>query len=181
MQISLTSKEIKFIIAISIQVLILCSIIIFKGITLRSGTEVILRIEPIDPRDPLRGDHLHFSYEISRLSSAFFAYSPVKEGDIVYVPLERSGKVWTAVHGVQKTKPGEEKVFIKGQITNIQSDRFYGVDYYYLTYGIEDYFIQEGMGSDINFLRKEVVAKVKIDKNGNAVLEKIYIDGKPWP
>jgi hypothetical protein len=54
------TKQTKFIIAIVIQLVIIFTIIIFKIAVLRSGTEVLLRIKPVDPRDPLRGDHLTF-------------------------------------------------------------------------------------------------------------------------
>ncbi|PJC47845.1 MAG: hypothetical protein CO034_01100, partial [Parcubacteria group bacterium CG_4_9_14_0_2_um_filter_35_11] len=61
------TKQTKFIIAIAIQLVIIFSIIIFKMAVLTGGAEVLLRIEPVDPRDPLRGDYLTFQYKISNL------------------------------------------------------------------------------------------------------------------
>ena len=170
------TKQTKFIIAVAVQLIIIFSIIIFKIAVLTGGTEILLRIEPVDPRDPLRGDHLTFSYKISNLRSYLFNYSPIREGDTVYVPLKRRGKYWTAVFGVQKTKPiDEEKVFLRGKISRVYGKRIH------IIYGIEDYFIPEGTGQNFTFWRQEVAARVSVDQNGNAVLKQIYVNGKPWP
>ena len=170
------TKQTKFIIAIAIQLVIIFSIIIFKMAVLTGGAEVLLRIEPVDPRDPLRGDYLTFQYKISNLDSYLFSYSPVKDGDTVYVPLEQQGKYWVAVRGIQKTKPTDEgKIFIRGKISSSYGTRVHVV------YGIEDYFIPEGAGQDFTFWRREVAARVSVDENGDAVLKQIYVDDKPWP
>jgi len=47
--------------------LIFSGFILFKEYTLRTGTEMILRIEPVDPRDLFRGDYVTLNYEISTL------------------------------------------------------------------------------------------------------------------
>lgn len=170
------TKQTKFIIAIAIQLVIIFSIIIFKMAVLTAETDVLLRIEPVDPRDPLRGDHLTFSYTISNLESYLFNYSPIRNGDTVYVPLEQQGKYWIAVFGVQKTKPiGEEKIFLRGKIFRSFGNRIR------IIYGIEDYFIPEGTGQDFTFWGQEVAARVSVDENGNAVLKQIYVNDKPWP
>lgn len=170
------TKQTKFIIAITIQLVIIFSIIISKMIVLTGGTEVLLRIQPVDPRDPLRGDHLTFSYKISELDSNLFNYSPIKEDDTIYVPLKKQGKYWTAVFGVQPTKPiGEGKIFLKGKISSSFANRIQ------IIYGIEDYFIPEGTGQDFTFWRQEAAARVSVDENGNAVLKQIYVNDKSWP
>lgn len=144
------TKQTKFIIAIAIQLFIIFSIIIFKMAVLTGGTDVLLRIEPVYPRDPLRGDYLTFSHKISNLGSYLFNYSPIREGDTVYIPLEKQGKYWVAIFGVQKTKPAEEgKIFLKGKISRIY-DSIYGNEVHVI-YGIEDYFIPEGIGQDFTF------------------------------
>jgi len=169
------TKQTKFIIAIVIQLIILFSIIIFKMAVLTGGTEVLLRIEPVDPRDPLRGDHLTFSYEISNLDSYLFNYSPIRDGDTVYVPLKQKGKYWVAAFGVQKIKPIDEgKLFLRGKVSSSYGNRIRVI------YGIEDYFIPEGTGQDFSFWRQEAAARVSVDENGNAVLKQIYVNDKPW-
>jgi uncharacterized membrane-anchored protein len=76
---------------------------------------------------------------------------------------------------VEKTKPSDENIFIKGKVVDVYNDEIH------IIYGIEDYFIPEGTGRDFTFLREEIAAKVEIDENGNAVLKQIYVNDKPWP
>lgn len=189
------TKQTKFILAIALQVAIILTIIIFKLSVLIDGTEVLLRIMPVDPRDLLRGDYVTFQYDISNLDYFYNNGQEIKNGDTVYVVLRQNGKYWIA-QNVQKTKPTGDKLFIKGKVERVdfenQFDPFYissTLMYQnfsnfriHVIYGIEQYFIPEGKGRDFNFRNnKEIAALVAIDDNGNAVLKKIYIDDKPWP
>ena len=38
-----------------------------RAAILRNGQEVVLSVEPVDPRDLLRGDYVRFGYEIAQL------------------------------------------------------------------------------------------------------------------
>lgn len=182
------TKQTKFILAIALQVVIIFAIIIFKLSVLISGTEVLLRIAPVDPRDLLRGDYATFQYNISNLDSYYSSEQQIRNGDTVYVVLRQTGKYWT-VQNVQKTKPTGGKLFIKGKIESggaeSQADPLsyqrFGGSRLHVVYGIEQYFIPEGKGQNFNFRNKEVAAMVAIDDNGNAALKKIYVDDKPWP
>lgn len=174
------SKELKFFIAIILQLIIIFGIIIFKISILSGGSEVLLRIAPIDPRDPLRGDYLTFEYTISTASTYNFAYSEIKEGDKVYVSLVKSGTYWIIGDKIEKIKPVDSKnIFIKGTVSRVFSGRWNNQQVN-IVYGVEQYFIPEGTGRDFDW-RKEASARVKIDKAGNAVLKQIYLDDKPWP
>ncbi|MAF20865.1 MAG: hypothetical protein CMI55_04300 [Parcubacteria group bacterium] len=190
------TKQSKFIIAIGIQVLIILIMIIFKLAVLTGGTEVILRIEPVDPRDPLRGDYVTFQYDISNISSYQLRDASVQNGQTVYVVLRSGyGGSWR-VSEVLKNKPSNNSVFIKGAIKSgadqpkpesflikgvrqIPEDNF--EDDLNIVYGIEEYFIPEGAGRDFNFWNKDVLAKVILDENGNAIIKQIFVDGNPWP
>ncbi|OHA13554.1 MAG: hypothetical protein A2909_01150 [Candidatus Tagabacteria bacterium RIFCSPLOWO2_01_FULL_39_11] len=209
------TKQTKFIIAIAVQLVIIFAIIIFKISVLTGAVEVLLRIEPVDPRDPLRGDYVTFQYGISNIYSYFFREDEtIKNGDTVYVILRERGKYWEA-ESLQKNKPtGENQIFIKGKVASIgftgQSNVFPASEQVLpfnsttspkqeisvvkertmlppmneninIIYGIEEYFIPEGMGRDFNFFNKEAAGLVALDENGNAALKKIYIDDKPWP
>ncbi len=99
------SKGLKFTLAIVAQVLIILVIVIIKMSVLTSGTEVLLRLAPVDPRDPLRGDYMTVNYDISSIYSSYFNDKDIKNGDTVYVPLVKGGKFWYVTYGVTKTKP----------------------------------------------------------------------------
>jgi len=183
------TKQTKFILAIALQVVIIFVIIIFKVSVLSGGTDVLLRIEPVDPRDPLRGDYATFQYsDISNLGPYISGGKQIRNGDTVYVVLRQSGKYWTA-QNIQKTKPSGNEIYIKGKVASggveSQSDIFSGQRFggtrIHVVYGIEEYFIPEGKGRGFSFWNKEAAARVVVDENGNAVLKQIYVDEKPWP
>lgn len=180
-------KLTKFIIAIVLQVVILVAIILYKVSILSGGTEVLLRIEPIDPRSPLRGDYITFQYGISNLDSYHFNYSTVNNGDTVYVSLRQTGEYYEVLNA-SLTKPTiENALFIKGKVGSGGSDSGFGnivpnpSQIIHVVYGIEEYFIPEGTGQNVSFFEKNAAARVVIDDEGDAVLKQILVDGKPWP
>ena len=182
------TKQTKFILAISLQAITIFAIIIFKMSVLTGGTDVLLKIAPVDPRDVLRGDYATFQYDISNLDWYIYGGQQIRNGDTVYVVLRQSGKYWYA-QNVQKTKPLDGGIFIKGTVASggleIQSDTFetqgFGNSNIHVVYGVEDYFIPEGKGRGFSFWNKEAAARVVVDENGNAVLKQLYVNDKPWP
>lgn len=183
------TKLTKFILAIVLQVIIIFAIIFFKVSVLTGGTEVLLKIAPVDPTSPLRGDYATFQYDISSLDSYFMGGSQARNGDTVYVVLYQSGKYWT-VQSASLNKPtGNNQVFIKGKVASggveSQSDILPynppGSSRIHVVYGVEEYFIPEGKGRNFSFWNKEAAASVAVDETGNAALKRIYVDGKPWP
>lgn len=183
------TKLTKFILAISLQIVIILAIVIFKLSILTGGTEVLLRIEPVDPTSPLRGDYATFQYSISNLDSYTSGGTQARNGDTIYVVLYKSGKYWV-VQNTRLNKPTNNNlIFIKGKVVSggvdsqssvISSQRFRS-SRMHIIYGVEEYFIPEGKGRNFSFLNKEAAASVSVDENGNAALKRIYVDGKPWP
>lgn len=190
------TKQVKFIIAVGIQVLIILIMIIFKLAVLTGGTEVVLRIEPVDPRDPLRGDYVTFQYDVSNIGSHLLLGASVQNGQTVYVVLkDQVGREYWIISEVSKSKPSDNSVFIKGVVRRGGGDRVISSPSSMdrapikinrsvtlnIVYGIEEYFIPEGAGRDFNFFNKQALAKVMLDENGNAVLKQLFVDGQPWP
>ena len=181
------SPKTKFTLAIAIQVLILLTVIVYKLSILSGGTEVFLRIQPIDPRDPLRGDYATFRYDISNIASYEFRNESVNNGETIYVTLTKNGKYWS-VENASKKKPNTG-IFLKGKLVSGGKDnspsslsgKMPQNNDLRAEYGIESYFIPEGKGRNFSFANKDAGALVKVDDNGNAVLEKIFVDDKSWP
>jgi len=183
-------KKKKFILAIALQVAVIFAIILFKSSVIFGGANVLLQIEPVDPRDFLRGDYMTFRYNIShidwphqnRLEST--SGERIRNGDTLYVILRQGGK-YGNVEEIRKTKPSGGELFIKGKVERgglamdslYESDLYGGLD---LAYGIEQYFIPEGKGQNFSFWDWPY-ALVAIDSNGNAVLKQVFVDDKPWP
>jgi len=132
------TKSNRFFIAIAFQVLIICAIAIFKLSVASGGTEVLVRIQPVDPRDPLRGDYVTFQYDIS---SVYGSYNTMyTRGQTVYVPLRKSGKYWVADY-VRSEAPTDDSLYLKATV-KADSSRDQKVS---VTYGAEEYFIPEGL------------------------------------
>lgn len=183
------AKQTKFILAIALQIVIIFTIIIFKLAILSGGTDVLLRIQPVDPHDVLRGDYITFKYSsISDINSYMYDGKQIKDGDSVYVILRKDGEYWTAVN-IQETRPSDSNVYIKGKVVSggiqnnpgIYQGQQFGNSNLHVVYGIEQYFIPEGKGRGFSFWNKKAAAMVVIDKNGNSVIKQIYVNEKPWP
>ena len=168
------NKQTKFFLAMVLQTAVIFVIIIFKLSILTGGTEIMLRIAPVDPRDLLRGDYVTFRYDISSIGSHYAKRQEIKNGDVVYIVLGKSGKYW-GLQRVEKDKPTGNDLFIKGIVRQSTSLQFNVV------YGIEEYFIPEGKGQNFRFQNKEAAARVFVDENGNSLIKQIFIDDKPWP
>jgi len=184
------TRQNKFFIALAFQLLVIFAIMLFKVSVLKGGDDILLTIRPVDPRDILRGDFVTFQYDINEINSSDFNYSPLRNGDTVYVPLRREEKFWRASCCVIKVKPVKGRtVYLKGRIAsggdqaggNTDSFRKPSARMIRVVYGIEDYFIPEGSGSAPGQRFDNAYARVTVDESGRAVLKKIYIDGEPWP
>ncbi len=189
-------RKIQFFGVIGIQIFILLSIVLYNFVVLLSGASVVFTVEPVDPRDPLRGDYMVLSFKnISRIDSYYFSrwteddedtyfgpdiFEP-NIGDTVYVHLQDYSTRYEAI-GVYPTKP-EGRLFIKGVVTQKIGDPVgsYDVAKYEIEYGIENYFIPENRGEEINFSQNTVEAMVAIDSNGKALLKYLIVDGERWP
>lgn len=172
--------------------LIFSGFILYKEYTLRTGTEIILRIEPVDPRDLFRGDYVTLNYEISTLDlekvqaeDPYFEYN-----DRVYLALELENG-YGVVKKIYKNPP-EDEFYIKGTVKEIIYDWEEDEDSLIaeeplikelrVEYGIESYFVPEGKGLEIESQqwtgREEVEVKVVVDKYGNAVIKSLLIGGE---
>lgn len=180
----------KLFLVIAVQLLVLWSIIFYKLVILHNGTLVVLAIKPVDPRDVFRGDYVTFKYDIADIDSYLLNESTkYKKGDTVYVVLNDTNTTYQMVERVVKEKPKTEELFLKGEVTavnnptaNNNQDTFDndrgGIE---VRFGIEQFYIPEGTGSQADFAGHNMTAAVMVDSNGKAVLKQIYMDGKIWP
>ena len=52
--------------------------IVARAAVLRDGREVVLKVEPIDPRDLLRGDYVWLRYEVSSVPASLVTNMPLQ-------------------------------------------------------------------------------------------------------
>lgn len=124
-----------------------------RAMILRSGQEVLLKVEPVDPRDLLRGDYVRLGYEISNLPASLISNAAASdvstEAGGVYVRLRRQDDgYWRAVsaslYKPSDVDPEPGEVDLRGTIGagwNLAATTPISVDF-----GIERYYLPEGEG-----------------------------------
>ncbi|WP_115732219.1 GDYXXLXY domain-containing protein [Aminobacter aminovorans] len=134
------------------QIGFLGSMIVGRAAILRDGKEVLLKVEPVDPRDLLRGDYVRLGYDISRIEVEKIANLPQGEltsveGPVVVRLKKDPDGYWRATSAwlgsAETPAPGDE-VDILGHISNgwsLTPGSTVSVDY-----GIERFYVPEGEG-----------------------------------
>lgn len=163
-----------FILVVTLQIVFLVAMIGMKWSTLAYGTKILLKTQPVDPRDLFRGDYVILNYEISSLDLKLISTAGKKEfksGDTVYVSLEKKDKYWTA-RTVTANKP--DQLAIKGTVQ-------YYDDYgkiLTVNYGIDSYYVPEHQGLELERDMLNLDVEVSVDKKGNSALAKLFYEGK---
>ncbi|TEB09652.1 GDYXXLXY domain-containing protein [Pelotomaculum propionicicum] len=155
-------------IIVALQVLFLFSMIGFRHYTLSAGTPVLLKAAPVDPWDLFRGEYVMLEYDISWVRGEDLGLESYRRQD-VYVVLEKGEKYWNTA-GLYLDKPDliYGQIFIKGETDYFDDFK----SKYHVSYGIESYYVEEGTGRELQ-QAKGFDAQIKIDRFGNAVIEKI--------
>lgn len=155
---------------VALQVLFLFGMIGVRYYTLSAGTPVLLRSSPVDPWDVFRGEYVQLEYDITWIRGEGLDLDSSRRQDVCVV-LEKGDKYWQAA-GIYLDKPvlAGEQIFVKGSADYY--NEFKGE--YHVSYGIESYFVEEGTGAGLQ-QAKVLDAQVRIDRFGNAVIEKIII------
>jgi uncharacterized membrane-anchored protein len=183
------------------QLLLLSVLAVSQQTVVYKGVEMHLPLEPMDPRDPFRGDYVRLNYEISQVEyerDTTYQEKP-KLGQKVYVEMNnysRSPKAWR-VSEVDLEEPdssnSSEWVHIQGEVTDVrqlqacdlendENEDCYAEKYRLsVDYGIEEYFIEERSGWDLpSFENAHGVVFVDPESH-KAVLKEVRVDGKKWP
>lgn len=168
-----------------VQIGFLVSMIAGRAAILRNGTDVVLEVRPVDPRDLLRGDYVILGYNISSISTELFEQRPDgTEWDDrrpVYVRL-RVGEdgVWQAVAarygGPPEAVANEGDVDIRGVASAFWPD---GTTFVDVDYGIERFYVPEGEGRAIetDMRVRAFRMKVAVASSGTAQIKSFH-DGE---
>ena len=165
-----------------LQIGFLVSMIASRAAVLRHGQEVVLAIEPVDPRDLLRGDYVTLTYNISRVPAALFAEMPPQGAEggrrTVHVRLkpDENGvfQPVAASHGAKpQAAPGEGEVDIVGTTRSRQGA---ATAFIHVRYGIERFYVPEGEGraieADLN--QRAFRMKVAVAQDGTAQIKSFH-------
>lgn len=169
-----------------VQIAFLSWTILGRAQILREGREIVLSVEPVDPRDLLRGDYVILSYNISRVPVSLFANTPaLPENDsverTVFIRLkEGEGGIWqpvaASVDAPAAAALSDAEVDIRG---TAYFARWEKSDAVRVTYGIERFYVPEGEGRQIerDLRTSSFRMKVAISSNGTAQIKSLH-DGE---
>jgi uncharacterized membrane-anchored protein len=165
------------------QTSVLAGMIIGRVRLLKTGREIVLPIIPIDPRDLFRGEYVRLGYDIGTAPSRLLEGPSPARNEPFYVVLEKNAAgAWLPARIVRdmprETSP--DRVVLQARTLHgatIDPVRDKSVQ---LRYGIEGYFVQEGLGRQLEDLSRQqrLAALVAVDARGNAAIKGLITDGK---
>ena len=159
-------------------------ILVDRARLLKNGREIRLAVIPVDPRDLLRGDYVVLSYAISRLqTNQLEGDDDFDHGAPVYVTIAPEGDGWRAV-AVAHSTPEGDGTFLKGIVTSVTAlgencGEATGCAVYGVDYNLEQFFVPEGEGRELETLRNDqkVSVDVAVARSGQAALKRLLVDG----
>lgn len=129
----------------------------------RSQPTVMLRTQPVDPRDLLRGDYIILNYDISTLPAEFGKTD--RDGAEVFVVLKRDGE-FAVMDRVMDWPPEAGELFNRRRVRGQR-----------IEYDLEKFFVPEGRGNP----PQPITVEVAIRGDGRAQIKRIFSQGNPWP
>ena len=175
-------------IIIVLQTLALLGMVGMKQYTLSTGVPVVLKTQPIDPRSLFRGDYVRLNYAISQLVlDKLEGDKEFQRGDSVYVVLKQGDEYWEPV-SLHRAYPAASagQVVIKGRVEFLNNFRWLApsqppesVKSINVKYGIENYFVPEGEGRNLEHPKpgETVSIRVVVDKYGNPAIKAVLVNG----
>jgi uncharacterized membrane-anchored protein len=166
-----------------VQTIALAYMIVDRQAMLNASRVVTLKVAPVDPMDPLRGEFVILSYAISRLKTdEVDGDDAFKTGDTIYVTLQQKGEEWAAVTIGHSPVAAPGGVVIKGTVGYVNE---FTADAKTTTelniaYGIESFFVPQGMGREIENERQrgDLTADIAIDAKGRAAIKAMRRKGQ---
>ncbi len=187
------STNTKLLLIVVLMTMVLGRMIFEKEWLLATGTEIVLKLEPRDPRSLFRGDYMRLTYEIDQLDGRLLSdFNDVAENDTIFVAGQSVDGYWTA-SSATPTHPRSEESVLRGRIERVRSktpDCEDGtecepeLDNVTVRYGLDTFFVAEGTGRALEDRVAEaglenVRVLVRVSKNGSSALKAMLINGEP--
>lgn len=162
-----------FTLLVAIQVVLIIAMVVREE-RFQRGTEIVLQSQPVDPRDPLRGDYVILGYRAENLDGLAIPKSGFSEGADVYVVLMDRGRYWEPVgvrsENIESGERDEGLVAIRARVENESPLRVEFPD-------LGEYFVEQGTGQ----LPDPPDVHVSVSEDGTARILYLEIDGQRWP
>ena len=157
------------------QTAVLAYMVIDRVQLLKTGREITLSIAPVDPRDLFRGEYVRLGYDITRVPLSLLEGPAPKPNETLYVTLEKKEDgAWRAVGLTRRVPDGvnPDQVVLRGRA----DPRDLG----WMRYGIENYFVPQGKGPQLEAMARDrkLAVLVAVNKAGNAAIKGLIVDGK---
>ena len=169
--------KIAFALVVVFQFLALGGMIANREYLLRTGQVVLLKCQPIDPRSLLSGDYVRLNYTISNFSEERFRTlnrdnETFQQQDTIYVALEKpaNSPFWDAVavsHDLKKLK-ATYPVVIRGVFVSTWS--------YQVRYGVEQYFVPQFEGLQIEQEIRNASVEVAVSGSGESAIKRLFLN-----
>jgi uncharacterized membrane-anchored protein len=166
-------------IIIALQSLWLIATAISKEGNLRRATPaniVLLETMPVDPRDLLRGDFVILNYKIGSMPIATLQTgSPALDGRTVWVALEKRGKFHEIAEA--SLNPIEEaagRIITRGTIETHPNGPL--MQQVQVTYGIERYYVPEGLGNP----NGKVTVECVVTDDRTLQIKQMFVNDRPF-
>jgi uncharacterized membrane-anchored protein len=170
--------------AFVLQVALIGWMIADRALLFQNGREIRLAVVPVEPRDLLRGHYVILTYDISRIDNRDAAADPdLGYGDTVYVAIADGTDGWQAT--ALRSEPPAAGTFIRGTVGGVTVESgddcppIAGCRTYAVDYNLEQFFVPEGTGREIENLRNDqrVSVDVALADDGRAALKRLLVDG----
>lgn len=140
---------------------------------LKTGREVIVPVEPVDPRSLFRGDYVRLGFGFARSIPEPRDYGLASE--TIYVTLEKAADGSVVFKAIDKTHPGkvaDNQFVLRGVRSYTRWPR--------VRFGFESYFVPEGKGLELEKLAttRQLSVVLAVDSRGRAAIKGLVIDGK---
>lgn len=168
-----------------VQTAILGYMIEGRASILRSGTDVLLKTAPVDPRDLLRGDYVILTYDISTISTTSITGTRPETGEVakLHVRLKPGADGYWTVSAASFDPLAEEagSVVLLSQPVTIYDWEWENAGNLTVSYGIERFYVPEGEGRPIEDGRNQgrVSVAVRVSEDGQAQIRALMLDNEP--
>lgn len=168
-----------------VQTAILGYMIEGRASILRSGTDVLLKTAPVDPRDLLRGDYVILTYDISTISTTSITGTRPQTGEVarLNVRLKPGADGFWTVSAASFDPLAEEagSVVLLSQPVTIYDWEWQNAGNLTVSYGIERFYVPEGEGRPIEDGRNQgrVSVAVRVSEGGQAQIRALMLDNEP--
>lgn len=153
---------------------------------IKTGREVVMAVQPIDPRDMFRGDYVTLGYPMTVIAHTPDTFGPLPQGiardATIYVVMTPGEADAWSVRNVYDTFPANVApgdLVLKGRVLQLHGASAAAGQTISVRYGIERYFVPEGTGKDIEQSVRDHTAKavLAVAPDGQAAIKGLIVGG----